>query len=150
DAGRENNQGFEGVAVSADGRTLYALVQSALRQDGGAGGNTTRRYTRLLEYNIASPDAPALTGEWILPLPVFTVSGTPQVASVGDLVVLSPQRHQFLVLVRDGNGRGADDTKSNFRAVMVYDTSAATNLAGTAFDSPNTPAAPNGVLAASI
>ena len=50
--GRENNQGFEGLTVSSDGRTLYALMQSATRQEGGSGGSSFRRYTRLLEYNI--------------------------------------------------------------------------------------------------
>lgn len=148
DAGRENSQGLEGLTVSADGRTLYALMQSATRQDGGAGGSSQRRYTRLLEYDISNPASPNLTGEWILPLPVYTVSGTQLVASVGDMVTLS--RRQFLVLVRDGNGRGADEARSVYRAVLVYDTTGATNIAGTAFDSPNTPAAPNGVLSASI
>ena len=148
DAGRENSQGLEGLTVSADGRTLYALMQSATRQDGGAGGSSQRRYTRLLEYDISNPASPNLTGEWILPLPVYTVSGTQLVASVGDMVTLS--RRQFLVLVRDGNGRGADEARSVYRAVLIYDTTGATNLAGTAFDSPNTPAAPNGVLSASI
>ncbi len=148
DAGRENSQGLEGLSVSADGRTLYALLQSATRQDGGAGGNSTRRYTRLLEYDIANPAAPILTGEWILPLPIYTLNGTQQVASVGDLVTLS--RRHFLVLVRDGNGRGGDSSRSLYRAVLVYDIASATNIAGTAFDNPNTPAAPNGNLSSAI
>ncbi len=33
--GRDNNQGLEGLTVSSDGRTLYALLQSALDQEGG-------------------------------------------------------------------------------------------------------------------
>ena len=148
DAGRENSQGLEGLSVSANGRTLYALMQSATRQDGGSGGSSLRRYTRLLEYDIANPATPTLTGEWILPLPLYTQNGVQLVASVGDLVTLS--RRHFLVLVRDGNGRGGDAPRSLYRAIMIYDTNAATNIAGTAFDSPNTPAAPNGVLAASI
>ena len=92
--------------------------------------------------------APSLTGEWILPLPLYTQSGAQQVASVGDLVAINGR--QFLVLVRDGNGRGGDTPTSIYRAVLVYDVSGATNLAGSAFDNPNTPAAPKGVLASSI
>ena len=57
---------------------------------------------------------------------------------------------QFLVLVRDGNGRGSSSTASLYRAVLVYDLTGATNLAGTAFDTAGTPVAPNGVLAASV
>ncbi len=148
DAGRENSQGLEGLTVSADGRTLYALMQSATRQDGGSGGSSLRRHTRLLEYNITNPAAPVLTGEWILPLPIYTQSGVQLVASVGDLVTLS--RRHFLVLARDGNGRGGDAPRSLYRAVLVYDIGSATNIAGTAFDSPNRSAAPSGVIDAAI
>ena len=146
--GRENNQGFEGLAASADGRTLYALMQSATRQDGGAGGSSLRRHTRLLAYDITNPAAAALKGEWILPLPLYTQSGLQQVASVGDLVVLSSR--QFLVLARDGNGRGSSSTASIYRAVLLYDLSGASNIAGTAFDTTSTPVAPNGVLASTV
>ena len=150
--GRENNQGFEGLAASPDGRTLYALMQSATRQDGGAGGSSLRRYARLLAYDIANPAAATLKGEWILPLPLYTQSGVQQVASVGELTMLNSR--QFLVLARDGNGRGSSSTASLYRAVLIYDLgtgpTAATNIAGTAFDTVATPVAPNGVLAASV
>ena len=146
--GRENNQGFEGLTASGDGRTLYALMQSATRQDGGSGGNALKRHARLLAYDISNPATATLRGEWILPLPIYTQSGVQHVASVGAIAILSSK--QFLVLVRDGNGRGADITASVSRAVHVYDISSATNIAGTAFDTVTTPVAPNGVLAASV
>jgi hypothetical protein len=147
-AGRANNQGFEGLSLSPDGTTLYALLQSALRQEGGAEGGAGRRYTRLLAYDVANPAAPVLRSEWILPLPLYTEDGGQHVASVGDLVALSA-RH-FLVLTRDGNGRGSASARSLSRAVLVYDTAAATNLAGSAFDNPNNSAAPRGVLSPTI
>jgi len=146
--GRENNQGFEGLAASVDGRTLYALMQSATRQDGGAGGSSLRRHARLLAYDISNPAAATLKGEWILPLPLYTQAGVQQVASVGELVVLSSR--QFLVLARDGNGRGSSSTASLYRAILLYDLTGATNIAGTAFDTTGTAVAPNGVLAASV
>jgi hypothetical protein len=145
--GRENNQGFEGLAASADGRTLYALMQSATRQDGGASGSSLRRHARLLAYDISNPAAATLKGEWILPLPLFSQGGLPQVASVGDFALLNGR--QFLVLVRDGLGRGST-TPSLYRAIVVFDLTGATNIAGTAFDTVATPVAPNGVLAASV
>lgn len=153
DAGRENSQGLEGLSVTSDGNTLYTLMQSATRQDGGAGGSSLRRYARLLEYDIRDPAKPRLTGEYILPLPLYTDGGAQQVASTGDLVALSgpgPGAKRFLVLARDGNGRGSDITKSLYRAVLVYDITTATNIAGGVYDNPNVPAAPNGVLAAAI
>lgn len=147
-SGRENSRGLEGLSVSADGRTLYTLMQSATRQDGGSSGGALQRHARLLAYDVSTPSSPLLTGEWILPLPTYTESGTLQTATVGDIATLS--NRFLLVLVRDGNGRGGDTTRSLYRAVLVYDLQGATNLAGSAFDSPNSPAAPNGVLAAGI
>jgi hypothetical protein len=148
DSGRENSQGLEGLSLSANGRSLFAVMQSALRQDGGSGGNSTRRHARLLEYDISTPAAPVLVRECVLPLPTYTVNGAQLVASVGDIATLGSRF--LLVLVRDGNGRGADVAKSNYRAVLVYDLASATNLAGSAFDSATTPAAPGGVLASTI
>lgn len=135
ETGRENNQGLEGLTVSADGRTLYTLMQSATRQDGGSGGNTQRRHSRLLAYDVSNPAAPALAGEWIIPLPLYQDGNLTLVASAGDLAVLNPR--QFLVLARDGNGRGSANSRSLYRSVLVYDISDATNLAGTSYDQPS-------------
>ena len=49
--------GAEGLSVSADGRTLYALMQSATRQDGGSGGSGQRRHTPN-RYDITNPAVP--------------------------------------------------------------------------------------------
>ena len=53
DTGRQNNQGFEGMSVSPDGRMLFVMNQSALRQDlDPADVKATRRNVRLLAYDI--------------------------------------------------------------------------------------------------
>ena len=50
--GRQNNQGLEGLSLSPDGKTLFALLQSAARQDGGTGSASTIRFnTRLFAYD---------------------------------------------------------------------------------------------------
>ena len=51
ETGRDNNQGLEGLTASSDGKTLYALLQSALDQEGGP-HDPQRRQARLLEYDI--------------------------------------------------------------------------------------------------
>lgn len=119
DSGRQNNQGFEGLSLSPDGRTLFALLQSALRQDGGtadtvikadpagAGVVVVSRFnTRLLAYDISGA-RPVLKGEYVLQLPTYTsVSGVTRVAATSEVLALS--NTQFLVLVRDsGMGHGA-------------------------------------------
>ena len=148
--GRENNKGLEGLTLSADGRTLYALMQSATRQDGGAGGVAENRYTRLFAYDVTNPAAATLTGEWVLPLPFYTDGNrVQQIAEQHECLALNS--HQFLVLAHDGNGRGSSITKSLYRAVVIYDIGGAgvptaTNIAGTVYDTATTPMAQNGLL----
>lgn len=55
ETGRQNNQGFEGMALSADGRQLTVVLQSATRQDGGDNA-ATRRHTRALTYDATDVD----------------------------------------------------------------------------------------------
>ena len=43
--GRQNNAGFEGLAASGDGKTLFALLQAATNNEGGL-EKQTRRYVR--------------------------------------------------------------------------------------------------------
>jgi hypothetical protein len=55
------------------------------------------------------------------------------------------------VLARDSSaGFTAKSPGSVYRSVDLLDISGATNIAGTAYDSPGTPVAPNGVLNGSI
>lgn len=44
--GRSGNQGFEGLTASADGRMLWALLQSATVQDGGRDDSASRDSSR--------------------------------------------------------------------------------------------------------
>ncbi|MDP3071744.1 MAG: esterase-like activity of phytase family protein [Opitutaceae bacterium] len=146
ETGRQNNQGFEGLSLSPDGRTLFALLQSATRQDGGAGGGSARRlFTRLVAYDLTTTP-PSLRGEYVLQLPTYTRGGDRRVAAQSELFAINST--QFLVLAQEaGAGRGGDLPASTLRQILIYDLTGATNVAGTAYDSPATPLAPNGVLA---
>ncbi|KAK5063179.1 hypothetical protein LTR84_005256 [Exophiala bonariae] len=144
--GRANNQGLEGLTASPDGNTLYALVQSALDQDGGLNAST-RRYARLLEYDITEPFKPVYQAEYVVPLPLIT--NNTRVAAQSEIHYLSDT--QFLVLARDsGRGHGQDNSNSAYRHVDVFDISKATNIKGPKYDSTNSSAAPNGVLDTAI
>lgn len=146
--GRQNNQGLEGFSVSPDGKTLFALLQSATRQDGGTGATGPRRYTRLLAYDLTNPAAPTLKAEYVVPLPTFLVGTAARVPAQSEMLALN--NTQFLVLARDSNGRGLASTTSLYRSILAYDISAATNIAGTAYDEAATPIAPGGVLATGL
>ncbi|MGE5538458.1 MAG: esterase-like activity of phytase family protein [Gemmatimonas sp.] len=146
--GRPNNQGVEGLTLTPDGRTLVAILQSATRQDGGTSPET-RRYTRILFYDVSDLSRPRLVREHVVPLPVFTgADGKQKVAAQSELLALGDDL--FLLLCRDGGaGYGLKDPTSRYRRIELLDTSKATNIAGTDYDR-RTPVAPNGQLAAGV
>ncbi|MBW8852994.1 MAG: esterase-like activity of phytase family protein, partial [Bradyrhizobium sp.] len=148
-SGRQNNQGAEGLAISPDHTRLFVLLQSALIQDLNATSpstiKTSRRNARLLAYDITTP-TPALVGEYVVQLPQYNTNLT---AAQSELHALND--HQFLVLARDSSaGHGQANAASVYRSVDLMDISGATNIANTAYDQPQNPVAPNGVLNPSI
>lgn len=147
ETGRQNNQGFEGMALSPDGKLLTVILQSAARQDGGD-NPATRRHTRALTYDAANVDQLKLVGEAVVPLPTFIDDGKPKVAAQSEAVWIAPGR--FLLLSRDsGNGYGVKGNTSLYRRIDVLDLNGATNIAGSDYDGLK-PVAPKGVLAEGV
>ncbi|KAL8772252.1 MAG: hypothetical protein Q9209_002464 [Squamulea sp. 1 TL-2023] len=138
-SGRSNNQGLEGLTASPNGRTLYALTQSALIQDGGP-DNPFRRQARLLQYDISNSRQPRLKKEFVVTLPLYTdptSQKTPRkVAAQSAIHYLTPT--QFLILSRDsGFGGGQDNSESQYRHIDIFDISSATNIASPVYNSAN-------------
>jgi len=137
DHGRQNNQGFEGLTISPDGKSLWVMLQSAARQDGGA-SSSKRRNTRFLKYALEKQkkDEVEVTyeAEYVVPLATFTnAAGNTRVAAQSEILYISDT--QFLVLGRDSSvGRGQDDPLSRYRHVDIVDVSRATNIKGPKFD----------------
>ena len=114
-SGRVVGQGFEGLTMDFQTRTLYAMLQSALVQDGGADESgaetdTTSRYTRLTAFDASRRSGDlSLKGEWIVPLPRSSSKNKTRASSeilfVGD--------GTFLTYARDGDGRGGNGDKSS-------------------------------------
>jgi hypothetical protein len=124
--GRRNNQGFEGVALSPDGRRLFLLLQSALVQDGDPTAHNQRaRHTRLLVYDVSAAPTPAApVAEYALTLPVFAARGRggapDRTAAQSEIVALDDTR--LLILARDANGLGSpSDNPSVFKRVLLAD-----------------------------
>jgi hypothetical protein len=151
ESGRQNNQGFEGLALGPDSKHLFVLLQSALIQDGGSGGSSPTRFnTRLLAYDITGSASPKLVGEYIVQLPRFKdpKSGKTLVAAGSELLALNDT--QFLIIARDsGRGFATKDPESVYRSVDLVSIDKATNIAGTAFDGTK-PVAPKGELDPSV
>jgi hypothetical protein len=148
DSGRQNNQGFEGLASTPDRKFLVAALQSATRQDGGTSAET-RRYTRMLYYDLADLDHPKLVREHVVPLPEFvTAAGKKRVAAQSELLAVDATH--FLLLCRDsGNGYGLEGATSLYRKIEILDASDASNIAGSAYDGAE-PVAPKGKLAEGV
>jgi hypothetical protein len=132
--GRRNNQGLEGMAVSPDNSRLFALMQSALVQDTGTGGQG-RFNTRLFVYDIAGAklENPELIAEHVVQLPRYDLngnnSGLDTTAAQSEIVALS--NTQILMLPRDGNGLGRGNTDPIVtKTVDLVDFSTATNILG--------------------
>ena len=124
ESGRNNNQGLEGLTISPDGNTLYALMQSALDQEGGP-NNPYRRQARFLEYDISKPKNPKYIAEHVVTLPLYTdptqknPSKATKVAAQSEIHYLSPTT--FLVLARDsGAGHGQDSSLSVYRHADIF------------------------------
>jgi uncharacterized protein YhjY with autotransporter beta-barrel domain len=167
--GRRNNQGLESIAITPDGKKLVTILQSATTQDSDeAAGQQARANTRIIVYDISKEATPGTPVEhYVLQLPVFNrgntngtvTSQTPnRTAAQSEMLALNDK--QFLVLSRDGNGRGngggssanggSDGRPLVFKSILLVDTSQATNLAGTPYETSTTPVSPGGVLSPSI
>lgn len=132
DSGRANNQGLEGLTISPDGKTLYALTQSALAQDGGT-GNPERKQARLLEYKLGNKGKATYAASYAVTLPLYTDGEDDKVAAQSEILALGDD--QFFVLARDsGYGRGQDDPLSLYRRVDVFDISDATDIKSAEYD----------------
>lgn len=156
--GRRNNQGLEAMAITPDNKKLVTILQSATVQDTNGANQQTRNNTRILVYDIGTNPTPANpVGHYVLQLPTFNNNGSggapDRTAAQSEMLALNDT--QFLVLARDGLGRGvaanaSTSTTPMFKSILLVDTAGATNLAGTQYETGTTPVATNGTLAAGI
>jgi hypothetical protein len=96
DAGKRTNRGFEGLAISPDGRTVYAMLQSAMLDEGGGSGV----FNRIVAFDTRTARPIAQYA--------YRMAGSSQGRGISALVALSD--HEFLVLERNNRGLGVDST----------------------------------------
>jgi hypothetical protein len=100
-----NSKGYEGLALSPDGRTLYPMLEGSITEDQNAGRAAD---LRIFEVSLGRR-GPRFTGDlWRYRL---EHPGN----AIGDFIAVND--HQFLVLERD-NGSGAT---ARFKAVFLVD-----------------------------
>src|SRR5688572_6839576 len=126
--GRQDNRGYEGLAVSPDGKTLYAVLQDPLIDETGLGTNNGRnsRNVRIVVYDNdhASPSYGTSLKQLVYQLELqATVAARIRLATPGNANATDPRQGrnigvsaiiaindvEFLVLERDNRGIGVDD-----------------------------------------
>lgn len=103
-SGRQGNGGFEGVAISPDGRYLTAILQGPLLQDGAfdESGEDQGRFARIYQLDLQS--GKSVQFAYPLESPKFGVSE-----------ILSLDDETFLVLERDSKAGKKSACKALFR-----------------------------------
>jgi hypothetical protein len=115
-AGKRTNRGFEGLAISPDGRFVFAMLQSAMLDEGAGNGV----YNRIVKFS-------ARTGKALAQY-AYKLEGSNQGRGISALVALNDT--EFLVLERNNRGLGVPDANlaSPNKKVFRIDLATATDV----------------------
>jgi len=112
-----SNRGFEGLAISPDGKFVYAMLQSAMLDEGAGNGVVNR----IVKFDYATGQAVAQYA--------YKMEGSNQGRGISALVALND--HEFLVLERNNRGVGvSSDMSSPNKKVFKIDLTGATDVTG--------------------
>ncbi len=114
-AGKRTNRGFEGLAISADGAFVYAMLQSATLNEGGGNGI----YNRIVKFDVNTGAAVAQYA--------YAMDRADQGQGISALVALGNDK--FLVLERNNRGVGPGATLATAdKGVYQIDLAGATDV----------------------
>jgi hypothetical protein len=115
-SGRQDNRGYEGLAMSPDGKKLYAVLQDPLVNEGSNDDGRRSGNVRIVEFDVQTGQS---TGQYIYQLesladinarvPGNTFSATAQGRNIGVSAIIALGNDRFLVIERDNRGIGVDD-----------------------------------------
>jgi hypothetical protein len=127
EAGKRTNRGFEGLAISPDGRFAYAMLQSAMLDEGGSNGV----FARIVKFDVLTGQA---VGQY-----AYRMETSAQGRGTSALVALGNDR--FLVLERNnrGVGVGADLATADKRVYQI-DLAGATDVSNVRLGTTTLPA----------
>ncbi|MFY7865223.1 esterase-like activity of phytase family protein [Roseateles sp.] len=91
-AGKRLNRGFEGLAISPDGKYAFAMLQSAMLDEGGSNGSVNR----IVKFDIETGTAVAQYA--------YQMKRSGQGQGISALVAIND--HEFYVLERNNRGVG--------------------------------------------
>ena len=117
-AGREPNRGFEGLAISPDGKFAYAVLQNGTIQDGWT-ASSRGLYTRIVKFDMQTGQAVAQYA--------YQLDSAAQGRGISSLVALGNDR--FMVLERNNRGIGVGATLAGAdKAVYEIDLTGAVDV----------------------
>ena len=121
DAGKRTNRGFEGLAISPDGKYAYAMLQSATLDEGGGNGSINR----IVKFDTATGNAVAQYA--------YEMKRSGQGQGISALVAIND--HEFYVLERNNRGIGVGATLATAdKEVYRIDISGATDVSNIDLD----------------
>jgi hypothetical protein len=121
-AGKRTNRGFEGLAISPDGRYAFAMLQSAMLDEGGGSGTLNR----IVKFDTRAGRAVAQYA--------YRMEGSGQGRGISALVAINDT--EFLVLERNNRGLGVPDAnvESPNKKVFRINLAGATDVSGIDLD----------------
>lgn len=125
-AGKRTNRGFEGLAITPDGDYVFAMLQSAMLDEGGGIGVCNR----IVKFDTQTGTAVAQYA--------YHMEGSSQGRGISALLALND--HEFLVLERNNRGIGVGATlASPNKKVFRIDVEGAADVSGVTFSAESCP-----------
>jgi hypothetical protein len=151
-AGRQDNRGFEGLAITPDGTKLYAVLQDPLINEPTPNNGRNGRNLRIVVYDNDrhSPTYATSIGQLAYQLEeqavvadrikaaggTATATDPRQGRNIGLSAIAAINEHEFLVLERDNRGIGVDDPAGanvvGSKRIFKIDVRGATDIANLA------------------
>ena len=141
--GRQDNRGYEGLTLSRDGKTAFAILQDPLVNEGDQNDGRRSRNLRIVSYNVATGVS---NGQFIyqlesrtdindrLPGTANDFGATQQGRNIGVSAIYALKDNKFLVIERDNRGLGVDDPNGasviGSKRIYLIDMSGATDVSG--------------------
>jgi len=150
--GRQDNRGYEGLAISPDGEKLFSIFQDPLQNEGTPNGRSSGN-VRIVRFDIATGESDA---QYIYQLESVadinaritatgatdTFGSTSQGRNIGVSSLTAINDHEFLVIERDNRGIGVDDPTGQAtvgsKRIYKIDLTGATDVSGVNLTGTNT------------
>ena len=140
--GRQDNRGYEGLAISPDGQKLFAVFQDPLQNEGTPNGRSSRN-VRIVRFDVATGQSDAQYIYQLEPLTEINdripgtaddFGSTSQGRNIGVSSLVALDDRQLLIIERDNRGVGVGDPQGTIpvgsKRIYKIDLTDATDVSG--------------------